>query len=421
MALWKKNKVFRWFFAIATYLITAIFLYYEMAVQVSPSVMTHSLMRDFSVHATGLGVLSSFYFYSYALMQIPAGLLYDRFSKRIVIPCAILICAAGAFAFGLTETITWACLGRFLMGIGSAFAFVGVVIVAARWFPEKLFAFLVGFAQFIAAMGALGGSLPLSFSVEKYGWRDTMTLLGWLGVGLSVLAFCIIRHKGLSKKNHAKKPLTIFRSLGEVMRSSQNWWIALFTFSLWGPMAVFGALWGVPFLMKLYNVPSTEAAGIVAFIWIGLGVGAPLIGMFSEWLGRRLPFLWGFSILGFVASIIALFFPIPIWGMCVAMFCMGLASASQSLSYAVSRDINRPVVRGSSIGFNNMACVIGGAILQPLVGSTLTASWSGKLIEGVPTYSVMEYQWALVFVPALYFIGFIASAFLIRETYCQNE
>ena len=381
--------------------------------------MTSELMRDFAIGAGGLGLLSSFYFYSYTLMQIPAGLFFDRMSKRIVIPAAIVICAAGAFAFGLTETLTWACIGRFLMGIGSAFAFVGVVVVAARWFPEKLFAFLVGMAQFIAAMGALGGSLPLAHSVEKLGWRETMMILGWIGLGLTVIAALVIRSRGHASA--AKKPVTVFASLGEVAKSAQNWWVALFTFCLWGPMAVFGSLWGVPFLERLYGIGPTEAAGMISVMWVGLGIAAPLIGALSEWSGYRKPFLWGFSLLGLIASILVIYIPIPQWLMYISLFCIGAASASQALAYAVSRDINRPVVRGTSIGFNNMACVIGGAILQPIVGFALVSSWGGKMQNGIPFYSLAEYQWALALIPATYLIGFIASAFFIRETYCVNE
>ncbi|MDN3507916.1 MAG: MFS transporter [Simkaniaceae bacterium] len=419
MSLWKKNKFFRWFFAFANYFIAAAFLYYEMAAQVSPSVMTDSLMRAFGISAGGLGLLSSFYFYSYALMQVPAGLIYDRVGKRIVIPIAISLCAMGIFAFGLTDTFTWACVGRFLMGIGSAFAFVGLVIVSARWFPEKIFAFLVGFGQFIAAMGALGGSLPLSYSIEKIGWRLTMNMLGWVGVALFIVAILLIRSKKLENKH--KKPITVLTSLNEVIHSSQNWWVAIFTFCLWGPMAVFGALWGVPFLMCLYKIPSTEAAAMVAFVWIGLGIAAPIFGVISEWTGRRNPYLWGGALLGIIASIFALYIPVPRWLMYVSMLCLGVASASQVLAYAVSRDINKPIVRGTSVGFNNMACVIGGAILQPIVGWVLSASWSGKMDGDIPYYSLLEYQRALSLIPVIYFVGLIAALFFIRETYCINE
>ena len=109
------------FFGIIVFLLAAAFLFYEMALQVSPSVMTHQLMLDFKINASVLGVMAAFYFYSYTSMQIPAGLLYDRFGPRLLITISLCICVMGAFLFGFTTTVVLASLGRFFMGIGSAF------------------------------------------------------------------------------------------------------------------------------------------------------------------------------------------------------------------------------------------------------------------------------------------------------------
>src|SRR3990167_10321140 len=156
------------------YSLAAFFLLYEMALQVSPSVMTAELMHDFTIDALKLGVMASFYFYSYSLMQIPVGVLFDRFSSRIVITLAVLMCSLGALFFGLTQDVAYASLGRFLMGIGSAFAFVAVLISASRWFSPYYFAFLVGIAQFLAALGALCGEVILAIIITDFGWRVTI-------------------------------------------------------------------------------------------------------------------------------------------------------------------------------------------------------------------------------------------------------
>jgi len=169
------------------YILAALFLFYEMALQVSPSVMTFDLMKDLKLDAKSLGIMSACYFYSYTLMQIPAGLLFDRFGPRILLTCATIVIAAGGFFFGMTTTPYLAAAGRFLMGIGSAFAFIGVLTVAARWFSAKYFAFLVGIAQFLAAMGAMGGELPLAGSVNTFGWRWTINALAIGGLFLAVI------------------------------------------------------------------------------------------------------------------------------------------------------------------------------------------------------------------------------------------
>ena len=136
--------------------LVSLFLFYEMGVQVSPSVMAAELMSAFHINAMGLGLMSAFYFYSYTGMQIPAGMLLDRFGVRHIVATALLVCAVGAALFGMTHSMAWGSIARVLMGFGSAFAFVSVLAVADRWFDRKYFAMLAGLAQFFAALGAIG-------------------------------------------------------------------------------------------------------------------------------------------------------------------------------------------------------------------------------------------------------------------------
>ncbi len=109
------------FAAILICTLAALFYLYEFTLQVSPGVMTHELMRDLGLNAASLGLVSGFYYYAYTPMQIPAGLLHDRFGPRMVLTLAIIACSLGAFFFATSQTLTEAALGRVLMGIGSAF------------------------------------------------------------------------------------------------------------------------------------------------------------------------------------------------------------------------------------------------------------------------------------------------------------
>ena len=117
--------------------LAVLFLFYEFFIRVFPTAMVAELMSAFKVNAGRLGLLSSFYFYSYAPMQIPVGLLMDRFGARKLLTFASLICAIGAFAFSFSFDFSIAAVGRFLMGVGSAFGFVGMVYVCSHFFPQK--------------------------------------------------------------------------------------------------------------------------------------------------------------------------------------------------------------------------------------------------------------------------------------------
>ncbi len=419
------NKTKKEFFlAVVMYSLTALFLFYEMGIQVSPSIMTRQLMHDFSIGSAGLGLMSACYFYSYTLMQIPAGLLYDRFGPRTLLTYASIICALGALFFGLTTTVYWAALGRFLMGIGSAFAFIGVLVVAARWFHGYYFAFLVGVAQLLAALGAISGEVPLAWSVETIGWRDTMFILVGIGFVLAILCFFVLKDSPAHEcKKIMPREKSFFKHFLQIVGKFQTWAFALYAFLGWGPMSVFASLWGVPFLMEVYGIDAFHAALPVTMMWLGIGLTAPFVGWISNVMGRRKPILWIGSTVGFFASIILIYLPhVPYWASFVLLFFMGLASAAHILTFALVRDSNKASVVATAVGVNNMAVVIGGAILQPLVGGILTSLWDKSTLKnGVPFHQISDYQAALLVVPMLYFLGFVIALFAIKETYCGKE
>jgi len=140
--------------AILSYSIVALYLFFEMGVQVSPSVMTTQLQQSMSIGAYALGLMSGIYYYTYTAMQIPAGALFDRYSPRHIITLSIIICALGCLFFGLSTNVYFSAFSRLLMGFGSAFAFVAVLVVTADLFPHKYFALITGITQMLAALGA---------------------------------------------------------------------------------------------------------------------------------------------------------------------------------------------------------------------------------------------------------------------------
>ncbi|WP_032113075.1 MFS transporter [Candidatus Paracaedibacter symbiosus] len=117
----------------------SLFYFYEMILRASPSVMTDDLMRDFGVDSTALGVLSSFYYYAYVILQVPCGIIVDRFGTRRVVTFSTLLCVIGSLCFAYSDSLPLAQLGRFLIGAGSACAFISCLKISADWFlPAQL-------------------------------------------------------------------------------------------------------------------------------------------------------------------------------------------------------------------------------------------------------------------------------------------
>lgn len=404
-------------------LLGGMFYLYEFTLQVSPGVMTHELMRDLQLNAAGLGAMSAFYYYAYTPMQLPAGLLYDRFGPRRLIAAAILLCSAGALFFSMTKGVALASLGRFLMGIGSAFSYIGALLLVSRWFPPRSFAALAGVIGFMSSMGAIAGEAPLAAAIAHWGWRPTIASIAFFGVFLALLVYWIVRDHppGHDQNQQILTQPGELKRLHAVCTNRQTWLMALYSFTVWAPMVAF-ALWGVPFLEKAYGLSTHTASLACSMMWLGMGVGGPFVGWWSDYIGKRCVPLTTCSLIGFVSVIIITYLPnLNLTLLFILMFTFGVASSDINVAFAVVKENNSYDRVGTAIGFNNMATVAGGALFQPLVGILLTLH-SGETVKvaGVPVYALSDYRFAMAVVPICYLLSAIISMFLVRETHCQS-
>ncbi|MFU8797343.1 MAG: MFS transporter [Gammaproteobacteria bacterium] len=409
--------------------LAALFYLYEFILQASPGVMTHELMRDLNLNAAGLGIFSAAFYYAYAFMQFPAGVLYDRYGPRLLLTIAIFVCASGAFFFGLSQSAGAAFFSRFLIGIGSAFSFIGALILVSRWFPARYFAVLAGLVQFMSSIGAIIGEYPLAKVMDQIGWRHAFISLAIIGFTLALAVWWFVRDRPEDKreKNANGEKISaiqvpLIQSLKELFSHSQTWIIGLYAFVCWSPIAAFAVLWGVPYLTSLYGISASTAAAMCSMIWLGIGLGSPFIGWWSDYLGRRRFPLIVVALIGFLSLGIIVYIPhIPFWLMFILLFCFGLAGSGQSLTFALVADTNRPEVVGTGMGFNNMAVVAGGMIFQPLIGVFLQWGWDGQTVEGVNLYTLHNYRMALWILPLCYLVAYIVSMKWIHETYCKPQ
>lgn len=409
--------------AYAIFLLSATFYLYEFVLQVAPSVMAESMMKTFQVSAAGFGIVSAFYFYAYAPMQLPAGLLFDRYGPRKLMTGALILCAIGSFFFASTNSLITAALGRFLIGIASAFSFIGVLVLVSRWFPPQQFALLAGIAQLMSSVGAMFGEVPLASLINHVGWRNASFILALVGFALAGLMWCVIRdypHQiaESAPQRHFKEE---WHRLLSVCKRSYTWIIGAYSFSIWTPIAVFAALWGVPYLQQKYQVSVLVASGLCSMIWLGIGIGSPLLGWISDRCCSRRLALSVSSLFGLLATLILLYMPnVSLSYMYLVLFALGFGAGGQTVSFAVVKDNNPPELVGTASGFNNLSVLLGGAIFQPLVGIILQHTAAVQLVNEIPVYSLESYNTALFVMPCCYVISLFVALFLLKESHPGN-
>lgn len=406
--------------AILSYLIVAMYLFFEMGVQVSPSIMTSPLQHAMNIGAFGLGLMSGFYFYTYTAMQIPAGLLFDRYNPRHVITLSILVCSLGCLAFGLSTNIYLGSLSRLLMGFGSAFAFVAVLVVTADLFPNKYFAFITGITQMLAAFGAMSGQIPLSYAVSHLGWRHTMFMLASIGVFLAAIVWIVLNYKkDLLNKHVATETTTLATRFRKIITRPQSWLIALYACLLWAPMSGFASLWGVPFLENVYGLTKHKAAFICSLMWLGLAFASPLLGWISTASKSR---KWPLAMSAFLGGIaFAILLESPTQSLIlvgILVFIAGAACSGQALSFTTVKEINSERQRATAIAFNNMAVVISGAIFQPIIGRLLDYHCQNGITKTLLTLcQANHFRLSMIVILGAYMVSFIIATFFIKESY----
>lgn len=405
--------------------IAAAFFFLEYIVRISPGVMAEQLQRDFNITAGSLGMLSACFYYPYVAMQIPVGMLVDKFGTRWILGLMALLCAFSVFLYSTTHFLTLAELCRLLMGITGAFAFVGALKLASTWFSPRRFGLLAGTTQALGMLGGAVGAGPLSMLVSHIGWRSSLVLLACLIALLAISFLFIIREQPDCQAQPAavKKPDSFFTGLWIVLKNPMTWLNGVIVGLLYAPTAAFGELWGSLYIHQVYGVPAEQAASLISCIFIGWAVGGPTFGWISDKIRRRKPIIIGSTVLSLFFICILLYMPfLPMTVLVVVAFLYGVSNIGVSTCYAAACELNPTKLAGTSVGFTNMfSIMIGGAVLQPVLGWLLDLGWNGEYLNGIRIYSAHNLQTVMLVLPGCLILCLILTRFLKESYNTSNE
>ncbi len=406
--------------ALAAFSVGALFFALAFVHRVAPSVMTTEWMRDFAVGGAALGTLSGWYFYAYASIQIPVGMLNDHFGPRKLMSVAVAVCALASFGFALSESVLAASFFRALIGGSVAFAFVGTLTIAGYWFAPARFAMLAGLVQSIGMFGAVLGQAPLRYAVEQFGWRTVIGSLGVVSVALAVSLFYIVPRRPLGAQNQPQPeaPSNI-KGVLAVITNPQSWACAGIGFGMTAIMLAFAGLWAVPWLRDIHGYVDSNAAKISSMLFIGWALGAPAMGWLSDHTGRRKPVMLIGILCNTLIFSVVLFagFSVPMV-LAVLFFILGISGSMMTVAFGSMREVNSPRHSATAMGLVNMCVVGSGAVMQPVIGWLLDLGWDGQLVEGARVYGAETYTVAFSVLLGSNLLALICIL-LLRETYCR--
>ncbi|MCX7117463.1 MAG: MFS transporter [Legionellales bacterium] len=396
----------------------SLFFFYEFIQGNMFASIADNIMHDFHIEADKMTYLSSVYYLSNVIFLFAAGLLLDRFSPKKTMLFAMMLCVFSTFVLAYAHSFYVALGCRFVTGIGSAFCFLGPIRIASRWFPPKRMALVTGAIVTMAMSGGLLAQYPLTKLVVYVGWRDALVMVAWLGVLMLVVMAFGIKDKPqqskihLAHKIHRRDVIKIFFHNAQTLRS------AFYTSLMNMAVAVFGAMMGSLYLMQRLSVGKEDASLVNSMLFLGVIIGGPFMGWCSDRLGLRvLPMKVGALVSLFIVLII-LYAPVSLGLMGLLFFLLGFFTASQVISYALVVESNSPAVTAMAVSMISVLTQ-GGYIVYQNVFSRLLL-WHGEMHmeQGVPVYSMGDYQTAVMILPIGLSLALLAI-WKLKETYCR--
>ena len=404
--------------------LAAAFYLFGFFQRVTPASLAPDLMRDFGLSAAGLGNLSAFYYYAYAAVQIPTGVLVDRFGPSRMFFAGAILAGAGSIAFALAETALVAGLGRALIGAAHGVAWVSMLKLVTHWFAPTRFATLSGLSLAVGTLGAVLAGPPLRWLADAFGWRGVIGISGLLALVLAAAIKVKMRDdpvdRGfasyLPKGRHDAGHGTVLGDLRAILRYPNPWLLALVNSGICGAFLAFTGLWGVPLLSQVHGISVARAALITSSMLVLFAVGGPLFGIWSDRLRRRkLPFVAGAAVMSAGFAVLTAWPSAPLSLLVPLLLAASFGAGSMVLSFGFAKESAPPRLQGTVTGVVNAGVMVGTLIQMPAIGLILDARWQGVVANGVRQYDVTAFQAGLVFL-----LGWIAAAMLLlavtRET-----
>ncbi len=396
--------------------IAAIFYLYELILRVSPSVMTNDLMITFNATSTMLGILVSFYYYSYTILQLPCGVILDKMGPKNLLGISALFCVAGSVLFVGTEKMYVAQIGRFLVGSGSACAFISCLQIAANLFPKKYFVILAGITNMMGTLGGLFGGPPVAKLVNTLGWQSATYWLAAIGIIILLLIYVFIPKDLQTTEIKKKRPESIVNNVLKLVRNSQVVLSGIIAAFMYLPIDAFAELWAVPFFMEKYGIDNERASFASAIIFIGVALGSVILAILARKIRSYMKTIRMSTICTALLFVVLLFYSENINIAFITVFIIGFLTGAQPISFTCAKNSVSRQISGTTLALTNCIVMLIGSIFQPLLGLLLDCFWGGKVNDsGIRIYDINCYKCAILIIPVCLILTYFIS-FFVKET-----
>ena len=391
----------------AVWIIASIFYAYQYILRVMPNIMLNDIMQQFGIGAATFGQFSGVYYIGYSLMHLPVGIMLDRYGPRKIMTACILLNVVGLTPLLFADHWIYPIAGRFLIGLGSSAAILGVFKIIRMTFSEERFPRMLSLSVTIGLIGAIYGGAPVSHMREIFGYQTVIQLFAAAGVLLAVVTYWIVPDVKSSSQG------TVMSDIKEVLSNSRVIWFCVFAGLMVGPLEGFADVWGTAFLKQVYGFDSTLAASLPSTIFIGMCFGAPVLTLIAEKVGSSLATIIGAGIAMIVSFSILLVWPLTPTLLTLSFGLIGVCSAYQILAIYKASTYVRENVAGLMTAVANMIIMIFGYAFHSIMGGVINAMGGSNVTQAL--------VYGVAVIPLALFIGTSGFVLLLSKEMKGNR
>lgn len=344
----------------------------------------------------------------YAAMQIPVGLLLDRFGSLRIMFAGVLTLTLAQTGFAFANTYSLALLARLFVGAGDAMIFICVLRLVNTWFSARRIPLITQLTGVLGQAGAIIAAVPMTIALSHLGWTKSYLLAASIGIVVVVLLLLVV-HDSPDERSLTGPPL----SWTEVRTGLAESWahpgtrLGLWThFSTQFSATTLGLLWGYPFFVKGEGLSTATAGVLLTILVIAVMAAGPVL----AWIITNHPWQRSTLVLGIVLSIVAVWTAVLAWPggapmplLVLLVIVVGIGGPASMIGFDFGRTSNPPHRLGSSTGIINQGGFVASLILVVSIGLILDWRTPGSSNN----YSPSAFRWAMSFQYVLWTLGLI--------------
>ncbi|HEU5035668.1 MAG TPA: MFS transporter [Nocardioides sp.] len=360
----------------------------------------------FDISASQLATFTMLQLVVYAGMQVPVGLLVDRFGSRSVLLCGTLLMTCAQAGFALAESYPAALAARVLVGMGDAMTFICVLRLVSSWFPARRIPLVTQLTGTLGQLGAVAAAVPMTWALGHLGWTKAYLIAASAGLVLAV-AVLVVLHDSPTHRNLRGPAL----SLSAVRASLAASWAHPGTrlgfwmhFSTQFSATALSLLWGYPFFVKGELQSSSTAGLLLTVMVLAVMAAGPTLG----WLVGNHPWHRSTMVLTIVSSIVLVWTVVLAWPghaptpvLVLLVVVVGVGGPASMIGFDVGRTSNPKERFASASGIINQGGFIASLLLVIAIGLVLDWRTPGESTDYTPS----AFRWAMATQYVLWAVG----------------